>query len=88
MSVDTSKSAGAEMVRFAVRFVPLTVKDCAAEARPVVVEKPTRLEGAADTKGNAATVPPRPTFCVAAPVLAIVRLPETGPAAALAEMRA
>lgn len=41
--VETSKLAGAVAVMFAVRFVPLTVKDCAAEEAPWVVEKSVRV---------------------------------------------
>ena len=45
MSVETSKPLGAVAVTVPVNPLPLTVKDCEAEAVPLAVIKPPRLEG-------------------------------------------
>jgi len=42
-SLATSKSVGAVTVIFAVRFVPVTVKDCAGDGAPAVVRKLVRV---------------------------------------------
>ena len=88
--LDTSNPAGAPTVRFAVRFEPLTVKDCAAEALPKEAVKPVNATGVTEIDGVAAepTMPESVTDLGSAPGLASVMLPLTGPTDAEEAMRA
>ena len=89
LSVDTWKFEGAEMVTLAVRAVPLTVKDCEAEALPRVAVKFPKLVGEAVIVGTAAelTVPESAKVWFPTPELVSVRLPLTEPAGAVEEIR-
>ena len=85
-SVDTSKLAGAVIVTMPVRFAPLTVNVCAAEAVPCVAEKSEKLE-TATTAGRDPTTPEAGRALSDAPLELIRMLPETGPLGAEAAMR-
>ena len=86
LSVETWNPLGAAAVMLPMRPVPLTVKDCAAEAVPLAAVKLPSEE----TEGEitARTVPLTETDWVVAPVLASVMLPEAEPPDAEAAMRA
>jgi hypothetical protein len=51
-SLATSKPVGAVTVTFADKFAPVTVKVCAAEAVPAVVEKADKVETDGVTVGD------------------------------------
>ena len=84
--VDTSKLAGAVTVTLPVKFAPLTVKVCAAEAVPCVEPKATKDDKTLREGGNP-TVPLAASVWLAAPALDTVTLPETGPLGAVAAIR-
>lgn len=77
--VDTAYPVGAVIVMLPDKFVPLALKVCAVDGVPTVVLKPLRFAGEAVTVG-VFTVPLTATFCVVAPLLATVTLPEGEPA--------
>ena len=85
-SVDTSKLAGAVTVTLPVKFAPLTVKVCAAEAVPCVAAKETKDDKTLKEGGNP-TVPLAASVWLAAPALNTVTLPETEPLGAVAAIR-
>ena len=85
-SVDTSKLAGAVTVTLPVKFAPLTVKVCAAEAVPCVEPKATKDDKTL-REGGSPTVPLAASVWLAAPALDTVTLPETGPLGAVAAIR-
>jgi hypothetical protein len=85
-SLDTSKLAGAVTVTLPVKFAPLTVNICGAEAAPCVELKETK-DDKMDSVGGNPTVPLTATVWLVAPLLETVTLPETGPFAAEAAMR-
>jgi hypothetical protein len=83
---DTSKPEGAITVTSPVRFAPLTVKVCGAEAVPAVVLKADNVPVVV-TDGGGTTVPLTATVWLVAPVLDTVILPEAAPTGAVALMR-
>ena len=85
LSEDTSKPAGAVRMRLPAG-VALTVKDWVAEAMPLAVVKPVRLE--TDGVMTPETVPLRETDWVVAPVEARVIFPEEAPRGAVEARRA
>jgi hypothetical protein len=85
-SVDTSKLAGAFTVTLSVKFAPLTVKVCDAEAVPCVEPKATKDDKTLREGGNP-TVPLAASVWLAAPALDTVTLPETEPSGAVAAIR-
>ena len=85
LSEDTSKPAGAVRVRLPAG-VALTVKDWVAEAMPLAVVKPVRLE--TDGVMTPETVPLRETDWVVAFALESVILPEVEPKGAVEARRA
>ena len=85
-SVDTSKLAGAVTVTLPVKFAPLTVKVCAAEAVPCVEPKATKDDKTLREGGNP-TVPLTAKVCVVAAALDIATLPNTEPLGAVAAIR-
>jgi hypothetical protein len=85
--LETSKPVGAVTVTLPVRFAPLTVKVCAAEAVPAVAVKLPRDAGLTLKDGGALTVPETASVRDVAPALATLILPVKTPAKALAAMR-
>jgi hypothetical protein len=83
---DTSKPEGAVTVTSPVRFAPLTVKVCVAEAVPAVVLNAANVPMVV-IDGGGATVPLTATVWFVAPVLDTVILPEAAPTGAVALMR-
>ena len=84
--VETSKFAGASIVTLPVRFAPLTVKVCAADAVPCVVVKTDSVPETV-TEGGGTTVPLTDTVWLLAPLLDTVTLPVGEPTLASAERR-
>lgn len=85
-SVDTSKLAGAVSVTLPVKFAPLTVKVCAAEAVPCVAVNGEKLETAI-IAGWEPTTPAAGSVRSVAPAELIRTLPPTAPLLAVAAMR-
>ena len=85
-SVDTSKLAGAVTVTLPVKFAPLTVKVCAAEAAPCVAVNGERLETAI-IAGLEPTTPAAGRVRSVAPPELIRTLPPTEPLGAVAAIR-
>jgi hypothetical protein len=84
--VDTSKLGGAVNVTLPVKFAPLTVKVCDAEAVPCVEPKATKDDETLREGGNP-TIPLTAKVCVVAPALDIATLPNTEPLGAVAAIR-
>lgn len=85
-SVDTSKLAGAVSVTLPVKFAPLTVKVCAAEAVPCVAVNGEKLETAI-IAGWEPTTPAAGSVRSVAPAELIRTLPPTEPLGAVAAIR-
>ena len=73
-SVETSKLVGAVIMTLPVRFAPLTVKVCAAEAVPCVAENAASVPVTV-IAGGGTTMPPTPTVLLVAPPLETVMFP-------------
>ena len=84
--VDTSKLSGAVTVTLPVKFAPLTVKVCAAEAVPCVAVNDEKLE-TATIAGWEPTTPEAGSVRSVAPVELIRTLPPTEPLEAVAAIR-
>ena len=85
-SSDNSKPDGVVNVTLPVRFAPLTVKVCTAEAVPAVVLNATNVPVVV-IDGGGTTVPLSDNVWLVAPVLDTVMLPDTAPTGATALMR-